>query len=162
MWRCPRRMIGSLTLIGLLRPCGNEIHISYKHGNIVFLVSDHPVFCLVLLRQLTPLDTILMRDEENNADCVSTNTGFFEEAQYRYNGNASNPSCIQAVIFWQHGTYTLNNNGSITLLPFASDGRIQVQDPCAAVTNVITYYNQQVSLRSFLPHPSPRFWDWIT
>jgi len=72
-----------------------------------------------------------------------TDTGFFEEAQYRYTSNASNPSCIQATIFWQHGTYGLNQNGSITLYPFASDGRIQVQDPCAAVTNIITYYDQQ-------------------
>jgi hypothetical protein len=36
----------------------------------------------------------------------------------------------------------LNNNGSISLFPFGADGRIQVQDPCAAVTNIITYYNQ--------------------
>ncbi|KAI9633938.1 chaperone for protein-folding within the ER, fungal-domain-containing protein [Dioszegia hungarica] len=72
-----------------------------------------------------------------------TNTGYFEEAQYRYNSNASNPACIQATIFWQHGTYRLNNNGSITMYPFGPDGRIQVQDPCAAVTNIITYYNQQ-------------------
>ncbi|KAK1922045.1 chaperone for protein-folding within the ER, fungal-domain-containing protein [Papiliotrema laurentii] len=72
-----------------------------------------------------------------------TNDGFFEEAQYRYTSNGSNPSCIQATIFWQHGTYGLNDNGSITLYPFGPDGRIQVQDPCAAVTNIITYYNQQ-------------------
>ncbi|CAD6572556.1 MAG: Reversal of tor2 lethality [Tremellales sp. Tagirdzhanova-0007] len=72
-----------------------------------------------------------------------TNTGFFEEAQYRYAANASNPNCIQATIFWQHGTYGLNNNGSLTLYPFGEDGRIQVQDPCAAVTNIITYYDQQ-------------------
>lgn len=74
----------------------------------------------------------------------STNDGFFEEVQYQYNANASNPACIQAFIYWQHGTYTLNNNGSITLRPFASDGRIQVQDPCAATTNIITYYSNQV------------------
>ncbi|GFZ48587.1 Protein rot1 [Saitozyma sp. JCM 24511] len=72
-----------------------------------------------------------------------TDTGFFEEAQYRYTANASNPSCIQATIFWQHGKFGLNDNGSITLYPFSSDGRIQVQDPCAATTNIITYYNQQ-------------------
>lgn len=73
-----------------------------------------------------------------------TNTGFFEEAAYRYEANASNPSCIQATIYWQHGTYTLNNNGSMTLYPFGSDGRIQVQNRCAAVTNIITYYSNQV------------------
>ncbi|OCF40789.1 hypothetical protein I317_05401 [Kwoniella heveanensis CBS 569] len=72
-----------------------------------------------------------------------TNDGYFEEAAYRYNANASNPACIQAIIYWQHGTYSLNDNGSITLYPFGSDGRIQVQDPCAATTNIITYYNQQ-------------------
>lgn len=72
----------------------------------------------------------------------STNDGYYEEANYRYESNASNPSCIQAVISWQHGTYRLNNNGSISVYPFGSDGRIQVQNPCAAVTNVITYYDQ--------------------
>lgn len=71
-----------------------------------------------------------------------TGDGYFEEANYRYESNASNPSCIQAIIWWQHGTYRLNNNGSISLYPFGSDGRIQVQNPCAAVTNVITYYDQ--------------------
>ncbi|WVR07802.1 hypothetical protein IAU60_004845 [Kwoniella sp. DSM 27419] len=74
-----------------------------------------------------------------------TNDGYFEEAQYRYNANATNPACIQAVIIWQHGTYKLNDDGGITLYPFASDGRIQVQDPCAATTNIITYYNQQTT-----------------
>lgn len=73
-----------------------------------------------------------------------TNTGFFEEAQYRYESNATNPACIQATIYWQHGRYTLNNNGSITLVPFSTDGRIQVQNRCAAVTNIITYYDQHV------------------
>jgi hypothetical protein len=34
----------------------------------------------------------------------------------------------------------------MTLYPFGVDGRIQVQDPCAAVTNIITYYNQQVGI----------------
>ena len=66
---------------------------------------------------------------------------------YRYQSNASNPKCITATIQWQHGKYGLNDNGSMTLYPFGADGRIQVQDPCAAVTNIITYINQQVSVR---------------
>jgi hypothetical protein len=102
---------------------------------------------VVLLRRLHPCSNelspcLLSRDTAWHGH--STDTGFFEEAQYRYTANASNPSCIQATIFWQHGTYGLNDNGSITLYPFSSDGRIQVQDPCAATTNIITYYNQQV------------------
>lgn len=71
-----------------------------------------------------------------------TDDGFFEEAQYRYNSNPADPRCITAFILWQHGRYQLNNNGSLTLYPFSADGRIQVQDPCAAVTNLITYYDQ--------------------
>ncbi|WWD03503.1 hypothetical protein V865_001555 [Kwoniella europaea PYCC6329] len=71
-----------------------------------------------------------------------TNDGFFEEAQYRYNSNATNPACIQAVLIWQHGTYTLEDDGSIILHPFSADGRVQVQDPCAATTNIITYYDE--------------------
>jgi hypothetical protein len=74
----------------------------------------------------------------------STDDGFFEEAQYRYNSNPADPRCITAFILWQHGRYSLNNNGSLTLYPFSADGRIQVQDPCAAVTNLITYYDQIV------------------
>ncbi|WVQ67133.1 uncharacterized protein L199_005328 [Kwoniella botswanensis] len=71
-----------------------------------------------------------------------TNDGFFEEAQYRYNSNATNPACIQAVLIWQHGTYSLEDDGSIILHPFSADGRVQVQDPCAATTNIITYYDE--------------------
>ncbi len=88
----------------------------------------------------------------NRADSIlvlgrrSTDTGYFEEAQYRFNANASDPQCITAYVLWQHGKYQLNNNGSITLYPFGSDGRIQVQDPCAAVTNIITTYDQIVRL----------------
>ncbi|KAL7412927.1 chaperone for protein-folding within the ER, fungal-domain-containing protein [Mrakia frigida] len=73
-----------------------------------------------------------------------TGDGFFEESAYRFVSNASLPNCIQAVVYWQHGTYTLESNGSIVLTPFSADGRIQVQDPCAAVTNIITLYDQTV------------------
>jgi len=68
--------------------------------------------------------------------------GYFEEAQYRFTGNGSQPTCIVGVVQWQHGTYTLNSNGSITLNPFAADGRQQVQDMCAAKSNVIQQFNQ--------------------
>jgi hypothetical protein len=37
---------------------------------------------------------------------------------------------------WVHGKYSLNANGSITMVPFA-DGYQQIQDPCAAETNFI-------------------------
>ncbi|KDQ16137.1 hypothetical protein BOTBODRAFT_269161 [Botryobasidium botryosum FD-172 SS1] len=71
-----------------------------------------------------------------------TADGYFEEAQYRFNSNATQPKCITGVVIWQHGKFQLQPNGSITITPFAGDGRIQVQDPCAAVSNIITEYNQ--------------------
>lgn len=58
--------------------------------------------------------------------------------------NGSYPNCVQAIVIWQHGTYTIQPNGSITTdsSMFPSDGRIQVQNACAAQSNIISYYNQ--------------------
>jgi len=70
--------------------------------------------------------------------------GYFEEAQYRFEGNGSKPTCIIGIVIFQHGTYKLNPNGSITLNPFEPDGRIQVQDMCAAQSNVMQQFNQTV------------------
>jgi hypothetical protein len=53
----------------------------------------------------------------------------------------SEPTCITGVINWAHGRYSLNANGSITMVPLG-DGFQQVQDPCAAVSNFIEVYNQ--------------------
>lgn len=52
----------------------------------------------------------------------------------------SEPTCITGVIGWVHGSYTLNNNGSISMTPLG-DGFQQIQDPCAAVSNFIEVYN---------------------
>jgi len=70
-----------------------------------------------------------------------TEDGYFEIARYRFTSNGTNPSCIQGVIDWSHGNYVLQPNGSITTMPFG-DGFMQVQDACAAVSNLIQVYNQ--------------------
>jgi len=67
--------------------------------------------------------------------------GFYEVARYRFKGNGSNPTCITGIMVWAHGTYSLNANGSITMVPFG-DGYQQIQDPCSAVSNFIETYNQ--------------------
>ena len=51
------------------------------------------------------------------------------------------PNCITGVMLWHHGTFTFNNNGSITLHPL-KDGYQQIQDPCAAESNFIESYSQ--------------------
>ncbi|KIM52735.1 hypothetical protein SCLCIDRAFT_1223478 [Scleroderma citrinum Foug A] len=69
-----------------------------------------------------------------------TTDGYYEIARYRMKGNGSSPNCITGVMNWCHGTYQLQSNGSITMVPF-EDGYQQVQDPCAAISNFIENYN---------------------
>lgn len=69
-----------------------------------------------------------------------TNDGFYEISRYRFTSNGSDPTCITGVVLWVHGTYVLEPNGSIITTPFG-DGYQQVQDPCAAVSNFIQFYN---------------------
>lgn len=45
-------------------------------------------------------------------------------------------------MIWQHGTYQAWDNGSLTLHPYSSDGFLQVIDPCAAQTVLLTNYNE--------------------
>lgn len=55
---------------------------------------------------------------------------------------ATDPSCPQGVVQWQHGTYAKNTNGSLTLTPFAVDGRQLLSDPCNSNNAVFTRYHQ--------------------
>ena len=43
---------------------------------------------------------------------------------------------------WQHGKYQKNANGSLTLTPFAVDGRQLVSDPCDFDRSVFTRFHQ--------------------
>lgn len=69
-----------------------------------------------------------------------TGDGHYEVARYRFESNGAEPNCIKAVINWHHGEYQVNDNGSMTLFPL-SDGFQQVQDPCAAISNLVETYN---------------------
>ncbi|GAA6037977.1 hypothetical protein JCM8097_009519 [Rhodosporidiobolus ruineniae] len=72
-----------------------------------------------------------------------TDDGYFEQAQFTWNSNNTDHRCIEAVVIWQHGTYKVLNNGSITTDPtvFKGDGRIQVQNACGATSSNIYYYS---------------------
>lgn len=71
-----------------------------------------------------------------------TDDGYFEEAHYSFEANGTRPRCAKAVVIWQHGKYQLHTNGSLTTdpAPFKADGRVQVQDRCAATSKILTYY----------------------
>lgn len=43
---------------------------------------------------------------------------------------AVDPSCPQAMIQWQHGSYSSSRNGGMELVPIATDGRSLTSDPC--------------------------------
>lgn len=78
-----------------------------------------------------------------------TDTGFWEQFEYRMASNATNPNCITAVLTWQHGNFEFLSNGSLLLHPFEGDGFQQVQDRCAAVSNQINRYNQEILFKEW-------------
>ncbi|KAH8656205.1 chaperone for protein-folding within the ER, fungal-domain-containing protein [Tricladium varicosporioides] len=72
-----------------------------------------------------------------------TADGFYESAYYRAVSNPTDPSCPQAIMQFQHGTVVLNSNLSLSLTPFAVDGRQLQSNPCTSSTMATyTRYNQ--------------------
>lgn len=43
---------------------------------------------------------------------------------------------------WQHGTWVMNANGSLSLTPLDVDGRQLLSSPCESSNAVYTRYNQ--------------------
>ncbi|RMZ76806.1 hypothetical protein DV738_g4682, partial [Chaetothyriales sp. CBS 135597] len=78
-----------------------------------------------------------------------TADGFFEEAYYRAIANPTTPSCPSSVLQWQHGTYSVAANGSITLTPFSVDGRQVMSSPCSYDDAVYTRYYQAEFMSSY-------------
>ncbi|AMD21440.1 HER161Wp [Eremothecium sinecaudum] len=77
-----------------------------------------------------PVDELLIEPSLPGISYSFTEDGFYEEAAYRVSGNPRNPSCPVAVLTFQHGKYTILQNGSMVLKPFSVDGRQLVSDPC--------------------------------
>lgn len=78
-----------------------------------------------------------------------TDDGFFEEAQYQYNSNASNPLCVSAQLIWQHGIYNLNGTNWLALTPFKADGAMLQASRCASKTEQVQWYGQVEHLKGF-------------
>lgn len=97
----------------------------------------------------TPSQTTVSSRRRSSATTRTVRTSLHSRREppsltLRHPSTATRPDCATAVVIWQHGTYAIHTNGSITLdpSPFAADGRVQVQDPCAENTNVLAYYAQ--------------------
>ena len=54
---------------------------------------------------------------------------------------AADPSCPSGIMQWQHGSYILSADGSLTLTPIAVDGRQLLSEPCRKATGAYTRYN---------------------
>lgn len=67
--------------------------------------------------------------------------GHFEEAYYRAIANPADPKCPKGIMQWQHGTFTKDADGSLTLKPIKVDGRQLYSDPCAYKDAIYTRYN---------------------
>ncbi|KAH8555358.1 chaperone for protein-folding within the ER, fungal-domain-containing protein [Umbelopsis sp. PMI_123] len=59
-----------------------------------------------------------------------TSDGYFEEAYYTINGNASYPQCVTSVLQWQHGSFNVTTNHTINTYPIEADGRMNLTNPC--------------------------------
>lgn len=78
-----------------------------------------------------------------------TDDGFFEEAQYQYKINGSDPYCVSAFLIWQHGIYTINNTNWLHLLPFKADGAMLQASRCDSSSERVQWYSQTEQLKGF-------------
>lgn len=98
-----------------------------------------------------PVDELLIEPSLPGYSLSFTKDGYFEEAAYRVSGNPQDPYCPTAVLIYQHGTYEVQSNGSLTLTPFEVDGRQLLSSPCTDNgASVYSRYNQTETFKSFL------------
>ncbi|KAG0679372.1 hypothetical protein C6P42_000161 [Pichia californica] len=79
-----------------------------------------------------------------------TEDGYWEEAIYQVTSNPKNHSCAAAVLIFQHGTYTKDDNGTLTLTPFDIDGRQLLSQPCDdGGVSLYSRYNQTEVFKAY-------------
>ncbi|CAI4035671.1 hypothetical protein SMKI_13G3220 [Saccharomyces mikatae IFO 1815] len=90
-----------------------------------------------------PVDELLIEPSLPGLSYSFTEDGWYEEATYQVSGNPRDPTCPKASLIYQHGTYNISENGTLTLNPIEVDGRQLFSDPCTD-QGVSTYsrYNQ--------------------
>ncbi|CEP61162.1 Rot1p LALA0_S02e08108g [Lachancea lanzarotensis] len=90
-----------------------------------------------------PVEELLKEPSLPGLSFSFTDDQHFEEAIYQVKANPRDPQCPIAVLIYQHGTYELQDNGTLTLNPIAVDGRQLLSDPCNDNgTSVYSRYNQ--------------------
>ncbi|SCV03905.1 LAME_0H14180g1_1 [Lachancea meyersii CBS 8951] len=90
-----------------------------------------------------PVEELLKEPSLPGISFSFTEDQHFEEAIYQVKSNPKDPKCPVAVLIYQHGTYDLQDNGTLTLNPIEVDGRQLLSDPCNDNgTSVYSRYNQ--------------------
>ncbi|KEQ81806.1 ROT1-like protein [Aureobasidium pullulans] len=84
-----------------------------------------------------------------------TSDGFYEEAYYRAISNPANPSCPGAIMQWQHGSYVIGSDGSLTMTPIAVDGRQLLSQPCQNKNSIYTRYNTTEKMKAYRVYTDP-------
>ena len=62
--------------------------------------------------------------------------------------SAGHPSCFNATLIWQHGTYNITE-GRMTMIPFDGDGAVQSMGQCENPPSRLDYYSEMQSMRNW-------------
>lgn len=98
-----------------------------------------------------PVEELLIEPSLPGISYSFSEDGWFEEAMYQVTGNPQEPGCPTAVMIFQHGRYTIYDNGTLILTPVSVDGRQLLSDPCND-KGISTYsrYSQEETFKSYL------------
>jgi len=68
------------------------------------------------------------------------NNGTWESSRFRMTGNGKNPQCVTTTVFWAHGTFQMQSNGSMNCSVL--EGYQHIENPCLATSSFTEMYNQ--------------------
>lgn len=96
-----------------------------------------------------PLTDSLLEPNHTGVSYSFTSDGYYESALYTITGDPTTPSCPTGVLQWAHGSYTLNTDGGILMVPIAVDGRQIVSEPCLSSTSTYSRFSANDSIQSY-------------
>ncbi|KAJ5756969.1 uncharacterized protein N7511_007151 [Penicillium nucicola] len=96
-----------------------------------------------------PLKDKLLEPNLTGVSYSFDDQGHYEEAYYRAISNPVDPACPKGIMQWQHGSFEISADGSLTLNPIAVDGRQLLSDPCRQEIGLYTRYNTTEHFKSF-------------
>ncbi|CAH6722392.1 protein Rot1p [[Candida] jaroonii] len=97
-----------------------------------------------------PIDELIFEPSLPGISYSFDDNGNWEQAIYQVSSNPIQPECPTASILWQHGKYTMNKDGSLTLNPYPSDGRKLFSDPCKVDESIYMRCNEIEKITKFV------------